>query len=253
LEKTVESISKWHKRRFWENLSCKWVNVAYHYLVWKDWTIVQTRCLDELGWHNSKNNANSIGISLIWNFNENKPTQEQYEALGLLLDVLKELFTGAVVKPHRAWGSNCPWKYFDQTQIWIQAKTNKIGEYILSRYYSPEPNQTEYFKGSYLADVKMNCWLNKDWTAWDCSHTANWYKLKEWEEWLVGACPQWLKWKHIQIDMGFGKQDFYCADVGSAIIGNRLDIWCWFWETWYNWIKNWTCKNTGTAKIYLSK
>jgi 3D (Asp-Asp-Asp) domain-containing protein len=42
---------------------------------------------------------------------------------------------------------------------------------------------------------------------------------------LVGACPQWLKGKRIQIDMGFGKQDFYCADVGSAIIGNRLDIW----------------------------
>jgi 3D (Asp-Asp-Asp) domain-containing protein len=53
--------------------------------------------------------------------------------------------------------------------------------------------------------------------------------------------------------MGFGKQDFYCADVGSAIIGNRLDIWSWYWHTWYDNIKQGIVKNTGKAKIYLSK
>lgn len=229
------------------------MNVAYHYLIGNDWTIVQTRCIDEIGWHNSKNNETSIWVALIGNFNNTKPTKEQYEALTLLLEILKSQFTWAVVKPHRAWWSSCPWKYFDQTQIWIQAKTNKIWEYVLSRYYSPEPNQTAYFKWSYIEDVKMNCWLNKDWTPSDCSHTANWYKLKKGDEWLIWACPQWLKWKHIQIDMWFGKQDFYCADVWSAIIWNRLDIWAWYGQEWYDNIKQGKVKNTGTAKIYLSK
>lgn len=190
---------------------------------------------------------------MVWDFNKKNPTQEQYEALDLLLGILKEEFTWATVKPHRSRWSNCPWKYFDQTKIWIQAKTNKIWEYVLSRYYSPEPNQKAYFKGSYLADVKMNCWLNKDWTAWDCSHTANWYELKRWDEGFVWACPQRLKGKKIQIDMGFWKQDFYCADVWSAIIWNRLDIRAWYGQEWYDNIKQGKVRNTGVAKIYINQ
>jgi hypothetical protein len=47
-------------------------------------------------------------VALIGNFNNTKPTQEQYEALDLLLDILKGQFTRAVVKPHWAWGASCP-------------------------------------------------------------------------------------------------------------------------------------------------
>lgn len=270
LENTIATISRSHERRFWENVSCKGVDVAYHYLISKDWTIVQTRCLDEIGWHNSKNNLTSIWVALIGNFNKTKPTKEQYEALDLLLDVLKTQFTWAVVKPHRGRWASCPWKLFDQTQIWIQEKTNKIWEYVLSRYYSPEPNQTEYFnwakydwgfdsnwkeyckkiadKGwnDYGSNKCMNCWV------WSCKTTAT-TTLTNDMIWKIWACPQWLKWKHIQIDMWFGKQDFYCADVGSAIIGNRLDIWAGYGEEWYWNIKNWVVKNTGSAKIYIVK
>lgn len=258
--KEIQSISNSHERRFWPNVSCKWINVAYHYLIFQDWTVVQTRCLDEVGRHNSKNNLNSIGVALIGNFNKEKPTNEQYESLNVLLWVLTDVFTGAEVKPHRAWWASCPWKYFDQNMIadfLKQIIVKKpivwwVWNYVLSRYYSPNATQTDYFK-TYLADVKMNCWLNKDWTAWDCSHTADGTLLTNEMAWKVGACPEWLFGRDIWIDMWFGKQEFKCVDKGSAIVWNRLDIWCGYGQDWYSAIKNWVCKNTGTAKIYLSK
>lgn len=229
------------------------MDIWYHYLVFNDGTVVQTRCIDEIGYHNSKNNLTSLGVALVWDFNKEKPTQAQYDALNILLWVLTDTFTGAEIKPHRSRWSSCPGKYFDKNKITepINYETT-LWKYVLSRYYSPQEWQSNYFH-TYIDDVKMNCWLNKDWTAWDCSHTANGTLLTNEMIWKVGACPERLKWKTIQIDMWFGKQDFYCVDVWSAIKGNRLDIWCWYWQVWYDNIKNWVCKNTGIANIYLTK
>lgn len=91
----------------------------------------------------------------------------------------------------------------------------------------------------------MNCW------PWDCSITANWHKLLEWEEWIVWACPPKYLGNKLVIDMWFGKQDFYCYDVWWAIQWRRLDIRSGFWQTGYDNIKNWTIRNTGKAKVYI--
>jgi len=254
--KEIQSISASHERRFGENKSCKGLDIWYHYLIFKDGTVVQTRCLDEIGYHNSKNNKTSIGVALIGNFNNEKPTQEQYDALNILLWALTETFTGAEVKPHRWRWASCPGKYFDQKQISdflskiitpTKSNNGSVWTYVLSRYYSPEKWQDKYFKGSYESDKAMNCGPG------DCSTTANGHVLQKGEAGMVGACPEWLFGKTIYIDMGFWKQEFRCIDRGSAIIGNRIDIRAGYWNTGYYNIKNWVVKNTGTAKIYLKK
>lgn len=261
-EALIKSISISHERRFGKNTSCMWVDIWCHYLIFKDWTVVQTRCIDEIGYHNSKNNKTSLWVALVWNFNNEKPSQEQYDALNILLWVLKSNFTWAVVKPHRAWGASCPWKYFDQNQIsWYlnnniplpTIKDGSIWTFVLSRYYSPQDWQTDYFQWNIRNEVKMNCWISPKVLKLsdNCIYPSNWEQLKPEMAWLVGACPEWLFNKTLIIDMWFGKQEFRCIDKWWAIVWNRLDIRAWFWQVWYDNIKNWTVHNTGKAKVRI--
>ena len=55
--------------------------ISYHYLIAKDGLVVQTRCIDEIGFHNSRHNEDSLGVALVGNFNKEKPTTAQYKAL----------------------------------------------------------------------------------------------------------------------------------------------------------------------------
>lgn len=206
-------------------------------MIWADGTVVQTRCLDEVWYHNSKNNSSSIGIALLWNLNKEKPTKEQYEALNVLLWVLTQVFTGAEVKPHWWWKATCPWKYFDKNMVMqflpMLVKNNKnplLGTYNITRYYSPITWQTHYYKNkTYEQDVTMNCWASNIGNDW-CMYPANWVKLTEKDSLKVVACPwQFPLGTRFEIE-SYGRVK--CIDRGSAIQWRRLDLWAWYWDAW---------------------
>ena len=238
LQETVDSISKTHEKRFgYDTKSCKWVEVAYHYLISKDWTVVQTRCLDEIGYHNSKNNSKSIWIALVWNFNNEKPSKEQYQALNVLLWVLTQVFTGAEIKPHWGRWSSCPWKNFDSTLIGIGTKKSLLGKYNMTRYYSPTTGQSEYmYWKTYEQDVTTQCWKDAIGNDW-CSIPANNIRLTEKDVLKVVACP----WE-FPLGTRFEIKWYWwvtCVDRWWSIKWRTLDIRAWYGELWM-----WRIKNT---------
>jgi len=240
-QKVVDNISRWHSKRFpWQPESCKDTDVAYHYLVFSDWTVVQTRCINNIWFHNKKNNSTSIGVALVWNFNKEKPTQEAYEALNILLQVLRTQFPDAKIKPHRSWWSTCPGKYFDPLKAGIIVDKNKpttikksngiTGYYEITRYYSPIKWQERYYKWkSYEADVTMNCWASNIWNSW-CLFPAFWWILTNEEAGLMVAC-----WEQFPSYTKF-KIEWYwwvtCRDRWWAIKWKHLDLWMWIWMQW---------------------
>jgi len=87
---TVESIRRYHieNRGFWE--------IGYHYIVDKDGNLVKGRPEEFIGAHcgggSPANNFNSLGICVIGNFEEEKPTEKQLQTLFSFLDEkLREL------------------------------------------------------------------------------------------------------------------------------------------------------------------
>jgi hypothetical protein len=99
----------------------------------------------------------------------------------------------------------------------------------LSRYYRPIPGQQKYAKGSYQADLQMNC-------GWDCQHTSSWHPLKAEDAWIVAACPPTLAFGtklRIFYEWG-GTKDIVCLDRWSAIQNRRLDLRCGIGDDWYN-------------------
>jgi len=220
-----------------------WINVWYHYLISKDWTIVQTRCLDKVWNHNIQNNSHSIWISLIWKMNEHKPSKEQYEALNLLLIILKSQFTWAAVKWHRWRWASCPWKLFDQSLIWEYKKTSKpvvsssiTWVYNITRYYSPVQWQDHYFMWkTYSQDVTTNCWYSAIWNN-NCMYPAKWWILTAEDAWRVVAC-----WQQFPAYTKFKIRWYWrvtCRDRWWAIAWKRLDLRVWYWMTWLNVIEN---------------
>jgi len=192
--------------------------------------VVQTRCLDQIGYHNSKNNQHSIWIAVVWDFNKEKPSETQYKALNVLLWILTQVFTGAEVKPHRSRWSSCPWKYFDKNKVVIVSKNKYLWKYNLTRYYSPQPNQDRYYQWkTYEQDVTVNCWASAIWNDW-CSYPANWVKLKDSDALKVVACPwEFPLWTKFNIKWYWWVT---CVDRGWDIKDRRLDLWAGYGIAW---------------------
>ena len=131
LDKILASLSRTHKRKFGESVSCFWYTISYHYLITKDGQIVPTRCEKEMWRHNRQNNQSSIGVSLIWDFNTWKPTDAQYQAVNTLLLSIKNRHPNFLVMGHRPndQDNDCPGKNFDFSRI-TQAKIAIRGQTV---------------------------------------------------------------------------------------------------------------------------
>jgi len=83
---TVRDVNRWHKNAGYQ-VSKLGYYVAYHYLIEEDGQITQTRNLVERTKHtrNKDINNKSIAICLIGNFEEEKPSKEQLQALKRIL------------------------------------------------------------------------------------------------------------------------------------------------------------------------
>lgn len=142
----------------------------------------------------------------------------------LIQDIEKKVWK-LIIKKHSDVGiTACPWKFFEieKYDLWqYEWKGNQV-IFSLSRYYSPIVGQKSYYNWkTYEQDKQMNCWW------WDCLITANWHKLTDSDTYKTVACDAKYLWRKFYLD-GIGI--VVCNDVGSAIGGRRLDMWCWIWD-----------------------
>lgn len=107
---TVEDIDRWHKER---NFSM----IGYHYVIYRDGTIVRGRPDDAIGAHCTNKNRNTIGVCYIGGLTEDGKqakdtrTPEQRESMKLLVKYLMELYDiplGAVHCHNEYAKKDCP-------------------------------------------------------------------------------------------------------------------------------------------------
>lgn len=202
--------------------------VPTHYIIWSDWSRLRINELEDIVWAtlNAEANQKWIHIEVVWNFNIDNPTSEQYNALNwLIMDINTKIGRVLPVKRHSDFQTkNCPWKNFDINKL------NKT--FNLSRYYSPLPNQSRYYNWkTYEQDKAMNCW------PWDCMVPADGKLLTDKDIYKSVACPSEYK-----LGTKIYLKDIWvviCRDRGWSIQGNRLDLRMWAWtkalDNWDKW------------------
>ena len=106
---TVEGIHAMH-------LSNGWAGIGYHFVVYPDGSVHQGRPVEMLGAHCQGFNNRSIGVNLTGNFEIDHPTEQQVEALTVLLSDLMHDYSvpPEQVTGHNAWNATaCPGVYLD--------------------------------------------------------------------------------------------------------------------------------------------
>lgn len=105
---TVADIDRWHRER---GFRC----IGYHYVVYRDGTVVAGRPVTEIGAHCSGQNANSIGVCYIGGVAadgktpKDTRTHAQRKTLRLIVDKLKTEYPGATVHGHYEFANKaCP-------------------------------------------------------------------------------------------------------------------------------------------------
>lgn len=105
-------------------------------------------------------------------------------------------------------------KIYDDDQRPVEAFYTR--PWIVTRYYTPVPNQRRYYGKSFEQDFKINC-------QGDCLVTASGYRLSQKDEFKIAACPKELKFGTVIELKGIGKVT--CQDRGRAIKNHRIDVW----------------------------
>ena len=95
----IERVKKWHLKRGWSD-------IGYHYYIRRDGEIYRGRELSTIGAHVYGYNSKSIGICYEGGIDEqgeaeDNRTPEQKESLLKVVEILKFVFTDAVVQGHR--------------------------------------------------------------------------------------------------------------------------------------------------------
>lgn len=94
--------------------------IGYHFLIGKNGDIAYGRAINYIGAHCKNFNNHSVGICLIGNFEEEKPTNEQYQSLALLINHLRKYFINghAKIYLHRNLNATlCPGKKFSMEKL----------------------------------------------------------------------------------------------------------------------------------------
>lgn len=247
--------------------------IPTHYIMGTSGDVVRVNNRDIIVWSvwKDKNNTDEtvayanqhwIHIEMVWNFDTNKPTEKQYEALRVLIAAIdKRAWKILPVKKHSDFQTkSCPWKNFDMNELlpkeirwldWevIASKEPKPISFNISRYYSVEKNQKKYMSDKtwyissyytdkykangytqwYERDVCMNCGCRLDWVEkklYDCSKPADSIAYQKTDKYKAVACPK-------EYPLGtkiylLWLWDVTCRDRWWAINENRLDVWMWY-------------------------
>lgn len=104
----VKSIYRYHA------LSNQWWDIGYNYLIWYDWEIFEWRAGGDntVAAHAQWNNRSTIGIALIWDYDDKPISAKQYESLKKLVSLLVDKYEINLAKksPFFKWcidGDNC--------------------------------------------------------------------------------------------------------------------------------------------------
>lgn len=105
----------------------------------------------------------------------------------------------------------------------------ELGTYRLSRYYTPDRWQRNYWNWNYEKEFFMNC-------QWNCRITANWYYLENKDIAKTVACPPNIKLgtKLLMVYPRWWEFEVVCNDRWWAIKGKRLDLRCGIGQEWYD-------------------
>lgn len=105
---TADDIDRWHRA---QGFNC----IGYHFVVYRDGTVVTGRPIESIGAHCKGQNARSIGICYIGGrapvgtAPKDTRTPQQRKALRELVDLLKRRFPGATVHGHYEFAAKaCP-------------------------------------------------------------------------------------------------------------------------------------------------
>lgn len=192
-------------------------NIAYHFFIGTDGTVKQTRSLVERTAHtrNEEYNLKSIAIVVAGDFTKEKPNDRQLASLRSLVNKLDGIYNFERIIGHKnvpGSPTSCPGMLTD----YLSLRGVEMDIYLLSRYYTPVPNQERYYRDTYEQDFAVNC-------HGDCLVTADGYRLKPDDAYKVAACPPEMPFGTRLAVEGLGTVT--CHDHGSAINGKRLDIW----------------------------
>jgi len=113
----LKSCNVSHRKRLHEKANVLGNYCAYHYIIWRNWKILHTRSLNEIGYHasNRRINTESVWICLCGNLDIQEPSQEQLQSLkGICLELQKQ-FWKLIIEWHNKFASykSCPWKNFN--------------------------------------------------------------------------------------------------------------------------------------------
>jgi len=165
----INSFNNNHKDRLHKKVNSLWFHIAYHHLIFADWEVFNTRNYESIWYHASNYNVNkkSIWICLVWNFDEENPTMEQYLSLSQLIANIKWLYDIKLISPHNKYAKKtCPWKNFDFTLIDKYTMINKyvdIAEEECSKTWIKVLSKMEWDTPLSEADVKalINIWISR--------------------------------------------------------------------------------------------
>ena len=109
---TVEQIHDFHIK------SRGWSGIAYHLYVRKDGSVYRGRPIDRRGAHTSNYNFRSVGICCEGNFETEKMSDRQYDALCEAIAYVQSVYTGLRIIGHREVGATaCPGKFFPLEEV----------------------------------------------------------------------------------------------------------------------------------------
>lgn len=105
------TIEKWHVERGFE---C----IGYHYVIRADGGIELGRDIKMVGAHAFGRNKDSIGVCITGNFNNHKPTQEQYYSAAYLYLYLCGIYKKHLkLDFHRSGFESCPGFKFNKREL----------------------------------------------------------------------------------------------------------------------------------------
>lgn len=108
---TVDDIRREHLRRGYSD-------IGYHYLITPEGEVFNGRPLKRVGAHAKGHNADSIGVAMIGNYDEERPTERALEALEGLIDYLRQRYGVDQVLGHQELGkTGCPGRHLMR---WLQ-------------------------------------------------------------------------------------------------------------------------------------
>lgn len=133
------SVNEYHRQK-WKFISSLGFYAGYHYYISLDGTVHQARAENEEGAHCLGGwNRKSVGICLQGDTNVSQPTEEQIEALNLLIKGVQEMWVipdSEIYGHSDLWPTECPGKNLykilteEKKIAYLQVQINRIRSLI---------------------------------------------------------------------------------------------------------------------------